>query len=149
MISTSPLEYTTLLPGKQHVASFWTNLRLWVWKKSTTIKEGKLHMLSGDIHFLLRRQQYEDALQQAADERLVRASWEVSNNEMLHLRVAHWIGIQMIKWGSKLEQWDTTTLGWALTSTGGVNTHNDHNYGECVAGVQYKTEAVYHQACSR
>lgn len=106
-------------------------------------------MLSGDIHFLLRKQQYADALQRAADERLVRASQEVFNNKMLHLRVAHWVGIQMIKWGSKLEQWDRTPLGRVLTSTGGVKTHNVHNYGECVAGVQYKTQAVYHQACSR
>ena len=106
-------------------------------------------MLSGDIHFLLRTQQYEDALQRAADEQLVRASQQVSNNEMLHLKVAHWIGIQMIRWGSKLEQWNTTTLGRVLTSTGREKTHNVHNYGECVAGVQYKTQAVYYQACPR
>lgn len=106
-------------------------------------------MLSGDIHFLLRRQQYKDALQRAADERLAQASQEVLNNGMLHLRVAHWVGIQMIKWGNKLERWDTTTPGRVLTSTGGVKTHNVHNYGECVAGVQYKTQAVYYQACSR
>src|SRR5215469_6671638 len=31
--------------SKQHIASFWANLRLWVWKKRTTVKEGKLHML--------------------------------------------------------------------------------------------------------
>ncbi len=118
-------------------------------RKEQLLKEEKLNMLSGDIHFLLRRQQYEDALQRAADERLVRASQEVFNNEMLHLRVAHWIGMQMIKWGSRLEQWDTTPFGRFLTSTRGVNTHNVHNYGECVAGVQYKTQAVYHQTCSR
>src|SRR5712692_1371899 len=118
-------------------------------RKEQLLKEGNLNMLSGDIHFLLRKQQYEDALQRSADERLVRASQEVFNNKMLHLRVAHWIGMQMIKWGSRLEQWDTTSLSRVLTSTGGVNTHNVHNYGECVAGVQYKTQAVYHQTCSR
>ncbi len=80
------------------------------------MKEGKLNMLSGDIHFLLRKQQYADALQRAADERLVRASQEVFNNKMLHLRVAHWVGIQMIKWGSKLEQWDKATLGGLKSS---------------------------------
>jgi len=106
-------------------------------------------MLSGDIHFLLRKQQYANALQRSADYRLVRASQEVFNNGKLHLRAMHWIGIQMIKWGSKLEQWNTTPLGRVLTSTEGVNTHNVHNYGECVAGVQYKTQAVYHQACPR
>ena len=106
-------------------------------------------MLSGDIHFLLRRQQYEDALQRAADERLARASREGFNNEALYLRVAHWIGIQMIRWGSKLEQQDIKTLDRVLTSRGGEKTHNVHNYGECVAGVQYKTEAVYHQARPR
>lgn len=73
-------------------------------------------MLSGDIHFLLRKQQYEDALQRAAEERLVRASQEVINNEVLHLRIAHWVGIQMVKWGSKLEQWDIIPLGRVLTS---------------------------------
>ncbi len=118
-------------------------------RKEQLLKEGKLNMLSGDIHFLLRKQQYEDALQRSADERLVRASQEVINNEMLHLRIAHWVGIQMIKWGSRLEQWDTTPFGRFLTSTRGVNTCNVHNYGECVAGVQYKTQAVYHQACPR
>ncbi len=118
-------------------------------RKEQLLKKGKLNMLSGDIHFLLRKQQYEDALQRAAEERLVRASKEVINNEVLHLRIAHWVGIQMIKWGSKLEQWDITPLGRVLTSTGGVNTCNVHNYGECVAGVQYKTQAVYHQACPR
>ncbi len=76
-------------------------------------------MLSGDIHFLLRKQQYEEALQRAAEERLVRASKEVINNEVLHLRIAHWVGIQMIKWGSKLEQWDRTLLGRVLISRGG------------------------------
>ena len=106
-------------------------------------------MLSGDIHFLLRKQQHEEALQWAAEERLVRASKEVINNEVLHLRIAHWVSIQMIKWGSKLEQWNSTSLGRVLTSTGGVNTCNVHNYGECVARVQYKTQAVYHQTCSR
>jgi hypothetical protein len=118
-------------------------------RKGQLLKEGKLNMLSGDIHFLLRKQQYEDALQRAAEERLVRASQEVINEGKIHLRIAHWVGIQMIKWGSKLEQWDITPLGRVLTSTGGVNTHDVHNYGECVAGVQYKTQAVYHQTCSR
>ncbi len=50
---------------------------------------------------------------------LVRASKEVINNEVLHLRIAHWVGIQMIKWGSKLEQWDRTLLGRVLISRGG------------------------------
>src|SRR5712692_7238384 len=118
-------------------------------RKEQLLKEGKLNMLSSDIHFLLRKQQYADALQRAADERLVRASQEVFNKRKLHLRAMHWIGIQMIKWGSKLEQWDITPLGRVLTSTGGVKTYNVHNYGECVAGVQYKTQAVYHQTCSR
>ena len=106
-------------------------------------------MLSGDIHFLLRKQRYEDALQRAADERLVRVSHEAFNDEKLLLRITHWVGIQMIKWGSRLEQWDRTPLGRVLASTEGVNTHNDHNYGECVARVQYKAQAVYHQACPR
>jgi len=88
-------------------------------RKEQLLKEGKLNMLSGDIHFLLRKQQYEEALQRAAEERLVRASKEVINNEVLHLRIAHWVGIQMIKWGSKLEQWDRTLLGRVLISRGG------------------------------
>jgi hypothetical protein len=119
----------------------------WYGRKEQQLKEGKLNMLSGDIHFLLRRQQYKDALQRAADERLARASQEVFNKGKLHLQVSHWVGIQMIKWGNKLERWDTTTSGRVLTSAGGVKTHNVHNYGDCVAGVQYKTQAVYHQAC--
>jgi hypothetical protein len=118
-------------------------------EEKNNYKEGKLNMLSGDIHFLLRKQQYEEALKRAADERLVRASQEVSNKGKLHLRAVHWIGIQMVKWGNKLEQLDTIPLGRVLTSTGGVNSDNDHNYGERVAGVQRKTQAVYHQACPR
>ena len=112
-------------------------------------KEEKLIMFSGDIHFLLRKQQYKEALQRSADERLVRASQEVFNKGKLHLRAVRWIGIQMIKWGTKLEQLDTIPFGRVLTSTEGVNSHDDHNYGESVAGVQYKTQAVYHQACPR
>jgi len=112
--------------------------------KEQLLKEGKLNMLSGDINFLLRKRQYEETLQRSADERLVRASQEVFNKGKLHLRAVHWIGLQMTKWGSKLEQWNTTPLGRVLTSTGGVKTHNVHNYGECVAGVQYKTQCAHH-----
>src|SRR5260221_14100540 len=88
-------------------------------RKEQLLKKRKLNMLSGDIHFLLRKQQYEDALQRAAEERLVRASTEGTNNEELHLRIAHWAGIQMITWGSKMEQWDIPPLGGVLTPTRG------------------------------
>ncbi len=76
-------------------------------------------MLSGDIHFLLRKQQYKEALQRSADERLVRASQEVFNKRKLYLRAMHWTGRQMLKWGNKLEQWDTRRLDRVLTSTEG------------------------------
>jgi hypothetical protein len=67
-------------------------------------------MFPGDIHFLVRKQQYEEALQQVARERMVRASQRPLHNGKLHLKAARWIGIHMVKWGSKLEQSSTTTL---------------------------------------
>ena len=58
--------------------------------------------------FQVRQQYYKELLQEAEQERLIRASGlGQPGNWRLPRKVADWIGDQMVSWGHKLQSYDT------------------------------------------
>ena len=62
------------------------------------------------LDFLVRQEYYKELLQEAEQERLIRAaglrspvSWR------LHRKVAEWIVAQMVSWGRKLQRYGTAS----------------------------------------
>ena len=61
------------------------------------------------IDFLVRQEYYKELLQEAEQERLIRAAGLRSPvNWRLHRKVAEWIGAQMVRWGCKLQRYSAT-----------------------------------------
>ena len=61
--------------------------------------------------FLVQQEHYKDLLQEAEYERLIRdAGLQQPGNRRLHRKVVNWIGIQMVKWGGKLQSYGTRPL---------------------------------------
>jgi len=58
---------------------------------------------------LVQREHYKDLLQEAEYERLIRAAGlQQPGNRRLHRKFASWIGIQLVRWGRKLQSYGTT-----------------------------------------
>lgn len=64
-------------------------------------------MFSVEIEYLVRKEQYKDQQRDIARRRLIRiAQPRHTNNTVLLRRMTSWIGVQMVKIGSKLQQHD-------------------------------------------
>lgn len=75
---------------------------------SLSHKEENSTMLSY-TDFLVRQEQYKDLLWEAEHERLIQAAkHRQPGNQRLHRKVVGWIGIQMVRWGWKLQHYSTT-----------------------------------------
>ena len=62
-------------------------------------------MFQQDIHFLVRQQEYKELLQQAENERLIRAAkLQHAKERTIHHSFVQWIGTQMVQWGCILQQ---------------------------------------------
>jgi hypothetical protein len=58
---------------------------------------------------LLQRERYKDLLREAEQKRLLQAAGlRRPGNWRPHRKVANWIGIQMVRWGRKLQRYGTT-----------------------------------------
>jgi len=70
------------------------------------------------IDLLVRQEQYKDLLREAEQERLIRDAglWH-SDNWRLHRKVADWIGDQMVRWGCKLQSYDTAPSACSQVAT--------------------------------
>ena len=60
-----------------------------------------------EIDYLVRKEQYKDLQREAARQQLIQAATlrGSSNTESLR-KMAGWIGVQMVKFGSKLQHYD-------------------------------------------
>lgn len=62
-------------------------------------------MFQHDLHFIVRQQQYEELLQEAARERLIRAAkLQQTEKRTINHSFVQWLGTQMIQWGCVLQQ---------------------------------------------
>lgn len=58
------------------------------------------------LDFLVRRERYKELLQEAEQERLIRAAGLLRpGNWRLRRKVANWVGAQMVSWGCKLQRY--------------------------------------------
>jgi hypothetical protein len=72
-------------------------------------KKGEPTMLSY-TDFPVRQERYKELLQEAEQERLIRAAeLRHPGNWRLHRKVADWVGDQMVSWGYKLQRYGATT----------------------------------------
>lgn len=68
---------------------------------------------------LVQQEHYKDLLQEAEYERLIRAAGlQQPGNRRLHRKVVNWIGIQMVKWGGKLQSYGAKPLPSCLQVAG-------------------------------
>ena len=66
-------------------------------------------MHSLEIDYLVVQEQHKDRLRTIERERLAQATkLQHRLNLKLYRRVTNWLGKQMVKWGSKLQEYDTT-----------------------------------------
>lgn len=64
--------------------------------------------MNPNIHEELLRRGREELLQRAAYERMVgQAKFEQEMNQKFHRKAANWLGIRLVSWGEKLEQFGT------------------------------------------
>ena len=69
--------------------------------------------------FLVQQEHYKDLLQEAEYERLIRdAGLQQPGNRRLHRKVVNWIGIQMVKWGGKLQSYGNNAATPCLQGAG-------------------------------
>ena len=67
-------------------------------------------MHSLEIEFLVMKEQHKDRLRELERERLLQAAKLQHGVDLKSYRkAANWLGGQMVKWGSKLQEFDTTS----------------------------------------
>lgn len=68
-------------------------------------------MFSIDIDFIIARQRYNDMLREVEHQRLIRAARaQQANTGGGPRKVVHWVGSQIVRWGSKLQGYGPTPL---------------------------------------
>ena len=67
-------------------------------------------MHSLEVEYLVRQEYYKDRLRELERERLLQAAGLQQGVDFKSYRkAANWLGKQMVKWGSKLQEYDTTS----------------------------------------
>lgn len=68
-------------------------------------------MLPDDLEFMALKEHQQALLREAEQEQLIQLA-QLSKAEELkaHRKAAGWLGNQMVKWGSKLQDYGTTSL---------------------------------------
>ena len=62
-----------------------------------------------ETYYLVCREQHKDRLREIEHQRLLRiAKLEPSLSKKLYRKAIRWLGIQMVKWGAKLQNYDQT-----------------------------------------
>ncbi len=60
--------------------------------------------MSLEIEYLVQKEKFQDLIRAAEQDRLLQVA-QAANNASLHRNLAAWMGIQMVKWGAKLQQY--------------------------------------------
>lgn len=66
-------------------------------------------MWQSDIYYLVRKERQQDLLQEIARDQLVQvARQQRSKDQPVSRKIITWLGGQMVKWGVKLQNYNTT-----------------------------------------
>lgn len=74
--------------------------------------------MSLQVEYLMQKEKYHDLIRAAEQDRLLKVA-KLSNTGQrgLHRNLIAWVGIQMVKWGAKLQHYGSVSTG-ASPSTG-------------------------------
>ncbi len=89
------------------------------YKKNYCLKlyPGKVIAMSMHMDYLVQKEKYQDLIREAEQDRLLQiAKLQQAGQRKLHRNLAAWIGIQMVKWGSRLQHYGSVSAA-ASTST--------------------------------
>jgi hypothetical protein len=76
--------------------------------------------MSLQVEYLMQREKYQDLIRAVEQDRLVQAAkLQNAGQRGLHRNLAAWIGVQMVKWGSKLQHYGSVPTA---TSTSAAHT---------------------------
>ena len=90
------------------------------YKKNYCLKlyPGKVIAMSMYMDYLVQKEKYQDLIREAEQDRLLQiAKLQKAGQWRLHRNLAAWIGIQMVKWGSRLQHYGSVSAAAASTST--------------------------------
>ena len=63
--------------------------------------------------YLVGKEQHKDRLRAKEREQLIKAAGlRQPGNRVSRQKVAHWLGTQMVKWGSKLQRYEPEASSW-------------------------------------
>ncbi len=90
------------------------------YKKNYCLKlyPGKVIAMSPYRDYLVQKEKFQDLIREAEQDRLLQiAKLQKAGQWRLHRNLAAWIGIQMVKWGSRLQHYGSVSAAAASTST--------------------------------
>lgn len=71
-------------------------------------------MSSLQMEYLVQKEKYQDLIRAAEQDRLLQVvKQQNTNHGGLHRNLAGWIGLQMVKWGSRLQQYSSVSTAQA------------------------------------
>lgn len=72
--------------------------------------------MSLQMEYLVQKEKYQDLIREAEQDRWLQiAKQQKMGQRSLHRNVASWMGVQMIKWGSKLQHYGSISSATAQT----------------------------------
>jgi hypothetical protein len=73
--------------------------------------------MSLQMDYLVQKEKFNDLMQEAEQERLLQiAKLQQPDQRGLHRNLAAWIGVQMVKWGAKLQHYGSISPASAHTN---------------------------------
>ena len=71
---------------------------------------GSTMLSTPEMHYLVYKEQYKDRLRDMEHQQLLQAAGLQQGISLkLYRKAVSWLGVQMVKWGSKLQSYDATT----------------------------------------
>ena len=68
-------------------------------------------MLPTELDYLVRQEQRQDQLRMMEKEQLIKLMRNKENERDMHRLAAAWLGDQLVKWGSTLQRYASTSKG--------------------------------------
>lgn len=73
--------------------------------------------MSLQIDYQVRREQYQDLIREAEQDRLYQVVKQQNSQPPAHRQVVGWLGAQMVKWGATLQDYSTSPTANISTVT--------------------------------
>lgn len=71
-------------------------------------------MSSLQVDYLVQKEKYQDMIRAAEQDRLLQiVKQQNTSHSSLHRNLVGWIGLQMVKWGSRLQQYSSVSTAQA------------------------------------